>query len=39
MPEYYQNALRNKTTELCVKYELQKGILPYGLTKLELLKN
>ncbi|WP_078130304.1 SPL family radical SAM protein [Leptospira alexanderi] len=29
MPEYYRKALRNKTTELCAKYELQKGILPY----------
>lgn len=29
MPEYYQNALLNKTNELCARYELQKGILAY----------
>ncbi|EKO78167.1 MULTISPECIES: radical SAM protein [unclassified Leptospira] len=29
MPEHYQNALRNKTNELCARYELQKGILAY----------
>ncbi|EMO51953.1 SPL family radical SAM protein [Leptospira noguchii] len=27
MPSYYQNALSHKTTELCSKYGLQKGIL------------
>ncbi|EMY78270.1 radical SAM domain family protein [Leptospira weilii serovar Ranarum str. ICFT] len=29
MPENYRMALRNKTAELCAKYGLQRGILPY----------
>ncbi|MGJ4754394.1 SPL family radical SAM protein [Leptospira kmetyi] len=29
MPKYYRSALKNKTDELCFKYGLQKGILPY----------